>query len=300
MKLGWKRLLGSLAAIGCGLLLGSGTATAAFEDIEVSPRSRGMGKAFVALELDAWAPYHNQAALAWAGPFEIAGSYVQPFGTNFSRQSVFTGVVGIGRFGGLGVGLRRFDVDFRGEDLTGETTVTLAHGFKFFEDLQSTVTAGWALNVYSLDYGVSVDDVDPGSATTVGLDVSAQALVQRRTRVGFYAMNINNPKIGKVDKEELIRRIGAGISYAPYRGVITLFDIVSEQGHQPQFRGGVEFKIVDFLLLRGGLHTNPSVFTFGAGFNWRGLRVDYGFSSGGGVLDSSHQFGIEYAFPKGE
>ena len=34
-----------------------------------------------------------------------------------------------------------------------------------------------------------------------------QALVQRRTRVGFYAMNINNPKIGKVDKEELMSHL---------------------------------------------------------------------------------------------
>jgi len=275
-----------------------GSAWAAFEDIEVSPRSRGMGTAYVATDLDAWAAYHNPASLAWADEIRAAAAYVRPFGFDFSSQSTAAAVTGIGRFGGIAMAVRHFGVEFGGEDLTRENTFTLAHGFKLLEDVQSTVSFGWALNVYNLSFGSTVGGIDPGSATVVGLDVAAQAVVQERTRIGFYATNVNNPRIGDVDKEELIRRVGVGAAYTPYRGVTTMFDISDQQGDPVQFRGGAEFAIDEYFLLRGGLHTNPDVFTFGAGFRWRGLNIDYGFSSSGGVLENTHQFGIEYVFPK--
>ena len=288
------------SALCAGILLWAGAARGAFEDVEVSPRNRAMGKAYVGMELDAWSPYHNPAAMAWAGHALVAASYVRPFGYDFSSQSVVSGVVGIGKWGGAGFGIRRFGTDFRGEDLNSETTFTLAHGFRLFEDAQSAVALGWALHLYSLDFGTSVTGIDPGSGTTVGLDLSAQAVVADRTRLGAYALNVNGAAIGDKDREELIRRVGVGVSYAPYRGVVTLLDISHEQGEEVQFRGGAEFEVVDFLLLRGGIHSFPSVVTVGAGFRWRGLSVDYGLSTGGGVLPETHQFGIQYLFPKGK
>ena len=156
------------------------------------------------------------------------------------------------------------------------------------------------MNLYSLDYGTSVTGIDPGSATAVGVDVSAQVVLHERTRVGFYALNINNPSIGDVDEEELIRRVGAGVSYQPYRGVTTLLDISNELGEDVQFRGGTEFQVTDFLWLRAGLRTQPNIFTAGVGLQRFGVSVDYGFSTGGGTLDATHQFGIRYVFPSGK
>jgi hypothetical protein len=288
--------VGLFALVLAGL---AGPVQAAFEDVEVSPRARAMGMASVGLFPDAYSPFHNPAALSWVTQVEGAASYVQPFGYDFSSQSVISGVGDIGKWGGVGVGVRRFGVDYRGEDLTGETTVSLAHGFRVLQDIQSTVAVGWALNVYSLDYGTSVSGIDPGSATTVGLDISGQVVLHERTRVGFYALNVNNPDIGNVDKEQLIRRVGAGISYAPYRGVVTLLDISNELGEQVQFRGGTEFEVTDFLWLRGGLRTQPNIFTAGFGIRQYGVSVDYGFSTGGGTLDPTHQFGISYILPSG-
>ncbi len=298
MKTGAKRIL-SVAAAVATLGAVADTGWAAFEDIEVSPRTRAMGKTYVALGLDAWAPYHNAAALAGAGPIRAAAAYTQPFGTDFSSQSNVAGGVGIGKFGGIGFALRHFGVDYQGEDLTRETTVTLAHGFTLLRDLQSTVNFGWAINYYSLDFGTSVGGIDPGSANVLGLDIAAQATIQERTTVGFYAININNPRIGNTDKEELPRRIGLGAAYTPYSGVTTLFDLDFTQGDETvQYRVGTEFEITHYFLLRGGAHSNPATFTFGAGFRWTGLNIDYGFSSGGGTLNSTHQFGIEYVFPE--
>jgi hypothetical protein len=283
------------------LILGvAGVASAAFQDVEVSPRARGMGMSFVAAGPDAYAPFHNPASLPWATDIEGAGSYTRPFGYDFSSQSVVSGIAPIGRWGGVGIGVRRFAVEYLGEDLTGETTVSLAHGFRVLDDLQSTVAAGWSVNLYSLDYGTSVSGLDPGSATTVGVNLSAQAVVHERTRVGFYALNVNNPSIGKIDHEELVRQIGAGVSYSPYRGVTTVLDITNQLGDAVQFRGGTEFEVTKFLWLRAGLRTEPNIFTAGMGVSHYGITLDYAFSTGGGTLDTTHQFGISYVLPSGK
>jgi len=51
-----------------------------------------------------------------------------------------------------------------------------------------------------------------------------------------------------------------------------------------------------------GIETDPSKVTGGFGVRLpQYLTLDYGFSSGGGTLDQSHQFGLTVHFgPKGE
>lgn len=275
----------------------TGTAGAAFEDIEVSPRTRAMGTTFIAFSPDVYAPFHNPASLAWTVDPEGAASYVQPFRLDFSKQSVASGVMKTGTVGGVGLGIRHFGTNYGGENLEGETTVTLAQGFRLLEDFESTVAIGWALNYYALSFGTSVTGIDPGDDSVFGLNLGAQAVLQQRTKVGVYAQNVNNPRIGNYDKEELIRRVGVGISYQPYRGVLTMLDISNELGDPVQFRGGTEFDVASVFQLRAGLRTQPNIFTAGFGFLLKGVRVDYAFSTGGGTLDSSNQIGIGYAFP---
>lgn len=298
MRYKYASILGGALLV--GISAWTGTAGAAFEDIEVSPRTRAMGTTFIAFAPDAYAPFHNPASLAWVLNPEVGASYVQPFGLDYSKQSVVTGVLGTGTVGGLGLGIRYFGTDYGGQDLEGETTITLAQGFRLLDDLQSTVAIGWALSYYALNFGTSVTGIDPGDDSVFGLNLGAEATLQERTKVGVYAQNVNNPRIGNYDKEELIRRVGVGISYQPYPGVLTMLDISNELGDPVQFRGGTEFEVASFLQLRAGLRTQPNIFTAGFGFLLKGVRVDYAFSTGGGTLDTSNQIGIGYAFPSGK
>jgi hypothetical protein len=306
MKTNWRRLMPAL--VGLALLAAAAPAFAAFEDVEVSPRARALGGAFSALPADAYAPFHNAAALAWTGEPNGAASFVKPFGYDFSQQIVASGTMSAGKLGGLGIGVRHFGVEYRDENLTGETTISLAHGFQLLKDMQSTLAAGWTINLYHLDYGMSVDadpaqsgsGIDPGSATAFGVDFSAQATIYNRTRVGFYALNMNNPTIGKTDKEDLIRRVGAGVAYMPYKGVTTALDISSTLGDPLQFRGGTEFDVNEYLCLRAGIRSEPSIFTAGVGISQYGITVDYGFSTGGGTLEATHQFGVSYVLSSGK
>jgi hypothetical protein len=292
------RLRAALALAVAGLCLAA-TARAAFEDIEVSPRARAMGGAWTALRDDAYAVFHNPAALAWAGRVAAGASNVRPFGYDFSSQNTGAAAFALpGRWGGLGTGIRRFGVDYAGETLLRENTFTFAHGFHLRRDRQSELAVGWAVGWYSLDFGRSVTGLEPGEASTVGLSFGAVAVVRERTRVGFHALHLNNPNIGDRDQEELRRRVSAGVSHAPYPGVETVLEIADELGEAVQYRGGVEFELADFVWARAGIKSDPSVFTAGVGLRWTGFQLDYGFSTGGGVLAETHHLGVGVTLPR--
>jgi hypothetical protein len=276
--------------------LAAGPARAAFEDIEVSPQARAIGGSWVALVDDPYAPLHNPAALAWAKR-AVAVSYVRPFGYGFAGQCVVTATAALpGSWGGAGLGIRHFGVEYQHESLTSETTVSFAHGFRLLADRQSELSLGWSLNYLALEYGPSVTGIDPGHASSVTLNLGGHAVIRGRTRVGFQTLNVTDATIGDFDKEPLRRGIWAGLSYAPYPGVITVLDMASELGRVVQYRGGAEFQVAEFAWLRAGVRTEPNVFTGGFGLEHRGLRLDYGFSTGGGVLAETHQIGVGFGF----
>lgn len=288
-----NRLRDALALAALALALAAPAARAAFEDIEESPAARALGGAWAALAGDAFAPLHNPSALAWAGRVSVAASYLEPFGLPFASQSAFAAAGALpGRLGGAGVGVRAFGVDYLGEDLEHETTVSLAHGFHLLQDRQSELAAGWAVDFYSLGFGRSVTGLDPGDARAAGVRVGATAVVRERTRVGFTATNLNNPSIGDRDREDLRRRITTGLSYAPYSGVETALAMTQELGEAVQYRGGTAVALSDAVVLRLGVRSEPNTFDAGVGLRWKGLALDYAFSTGGGVLGETHHVGV--------
>ncbi len=283
----------TLAAL--ALCFAAGPALAAFENVDTSPRARGMGDSGVATADDAFAPYFNPAGMANQVGYALGNSYVKPYQLDFTDQLYFGGVMPVGRYGGLGFGLRRFATTYDGVDLHNETTFTLAHGIRLYEDLHTTVDVGTALNFYRLEFGETVSGIDPGDAGAVGGDVGLLVTLHRRTRLGVMVKNVNNPTIG-LDNEELTQRLHAGLAYEPYDGVTTVFEIESALGYDPQYHGGVEFTVLDRLALRAGVLSNPNKMTAGFGYVFEGFGVDYAFSSGGGILKPSHQFGMTFAW----
>ncbi len=287
-----------------GLVLGTGigTSQAAFEGQTLSPRARAMGEASVAVSGDVWSFTQNPALLAQIDEVELGSSTVEPNGVDAFRLNGWAAVIPLpGNGGGISVGFRHWSVDFKNANLTREQTLTFAHGFSLYEDATSTAQIGWALNFYNLDFGRSVGGETPGSAWTWGLDVGASVKLYDRTRAGFYTRNLNNPTIGE-DQEELRQLVAAGLSYEPFDGVITAFDIRSELGQEFRFHGGAEWAITEVFQLRAGIETDPAKLTGGFGVRLpQLLSLDYGFSTGGGTLDESHQFGLTVRFgPKGE
>lgn len=292
-RVSWSRAAWLPAAV-LTLSLGQALpAAGSFEALEIDPRARALGGAATGVDLGWLSAWHNPAAMSLNDGIEFGATTLEPHGESSIkfRGAGFSARLP-GKLGGVGLGFRRLATEFQDQSLDEQNTFTLAHGFQLHKDVSTAVSFGYALNLYNEEFGASVNGVDPGSASTIGVDLSARVTVRNRTSVGFIARNINNPTLGDVDVEELPRRVQGGIAYYPYPDVLTTFDLDTELGSKPRFRGGAEFEFVEWLALRTGIATDPGLFTAGLGVNWRGFRLDYGFSTGPGPLDDSHQIGL--------
>jgi hypothetical protein len=282
------------------LALGAAPAQALFDDVPLSPRARALGNATVATTDDAWAFYYNPAMLTSVPAAQAGFGIVEPNGLDFNRLTGLALTTPLrGRIGGLAVGWRHYSVENGDTELATENTLSVAHGLRLFGDASTSVAFGWTLNFYQAEFartlgaaGDGSNGVDPGSAWTLGFDLGAVANIYERTRVGFFTRNVNNPTLGD-DNEELRRQVALGLAYDPYPGVTTGLDVRNGLGDEEfRFCGGIEMEIAPPLLLRLGMETQPNKVTGGAGIRLPFVTLDYGFSTGGGVLDTSHHFGI--------
>lgn len=276
--------------LGAGL---AGDAQAVFESVNPDPRSRAMGGAYTGAYGGPFSLYNNPAGLEMADRISFGVTYVQPYSVDFLKLTVAGASARLpGSWGGIGFGFRRMATDYLDESLDEQNTFSVGHGFSLYRDVSSTIAVGYAVNMFSLEFGNSVTNIDPGSATSFGIDVSARVTLRNRTAVGFMAQNINNPKIGDLDVEELPRRLCGGVAYSPYSGVLTTLDMDSVLGEKTRFRGGSEFAVTDYGHVRIGIATDPNIYSAGLGVNYKGIQFNYGFSSGPGPLDESHQVGV--------
>jgi hypothetical protein len=295
-----------LAAAACVAAL-AGPAHALFDNLPASPRARALGQAMTAVADDAWAFYYNPGMLPRLASPMASVATVRPNGLEFSRLTSAAVAAQLpGRGGGVAVGWRRFGTEYRDVDLGTENTLSVSNGFMLFGDASTSASFGWTLNFYNAEFAPSIggagdgsDGIDPGNAWAVGLDVGGIVTVYDRTRVGFFTRNINTPTIGD-DAEELVRGVEVGIAYEPDPGVTSALDVAGALGQDFRFCGGIEFEVIPVLDLRFGLETEPNRLTAGFGIQVPVLELDYGFSTGGGVLDASHHFGVSVRWDRGD
>jgi hypothetical protein len=284
------------------LALGAAAATstpsiaraALFDDYEFAPRARGLGGSYAGLSDDAIGVYYNPAGLVKLEALDLYASAFELWGQGFLRINAFAAAMPIERFGTIGLGYNDFRVEVDETTLSIERTVTFAHGLELMEDISSSLSFGYSVNVYNVDYPTgSVSGAELGSETTFGIDMGVQAKLRDRTTAGVFFKNVNNPEIGD-PATDLSQRVSGGVAYRPYEGVITAGEIEKSLGEDIQFRGGVEFEVAPVLTLRFGASSKPNLLNVGAGFNlWSGVKVDFTFTHHP-VLDPTLHFGLGY------
>lgn len=282
------------------LLVGLLTGTALgglFDDRYPSPRALAMGGAGAATPAGLWSAYYNPAGLSALQRAELGTAYARLYNLGFLHNYFGGGAYPLSsRWGSLAATFQYFGVDYEGENLTGEYTMTLSHGFYLLKDIESSLSLGYSIKAYHLNYGTSVEGRELGSTTTFGVDVGLQASVYSRTTVGIYVLNFNNPSVGEFTKYDLPQRIVAGVAYQPYDGVTTTFDLNRVAGGDDlEFWGGAEFRLFQYLELRFGATTNPNRFTAGVGVNVANYRIDYGMRTHS-ELGETHSIGFVYGF----
>jgi hypothetical protein len=266
---------------------------ALFDDYELAPRARGLGGSYAGISDDAIGVFYNPAGLVNLESLDLYASAFELWGQGFLRINAFAAAMPLERFGTVGVGYNDFRVEVDDATLSVERTVSFSHGLRLMEDISSSISFGYSVSIYNVDYPTrSVSDADLGSETTFGIDMGVQAKLRDRTTAGVFFKNVNNPEIGD-PATDLSRRVSGGVAYRPYEGVITAGEIEKSLGEDVQFRGGVEFEVAPVLTLRFGGSSKPNLFDVGAGVQWSGVKVDFAYTYHP-VLDATLHFGLGY------
>ena len=185
-----------LCALAACLVLGRApTALAVFDDLEVSPRARGLGGSYASLSDDADGVFYNPAGLVNVEEYDLFATIFQPHNLAFTKTNAVALAVPTDSFGNFAFGYQDFRVEYEGTTLSVERAFTFAHGLRLMEDLASSFSIGYALNFYNLDYpAMSVSGLSLGSESTFGLDVGIHVELYERTSAGVFLQERQQPR----------------------------------------------------------------------------------------------------------
>lgn len=290
------------------LLLATTLSAQVFTDIpEISAPVSGSAASSIATVQDAWASIVNPAGLSRVESVQIVTSFFRPYGMAFFSNQTAGLAVPIGeKFGTVALTYSGTATEYSGEKLSSENAFRLSHAFFIQRDINSTLAFGYSLNLYYLDYGKSAglsgdgsDGINLGSGIGFGVDVGIQASLHERVWVGLTAKNVNSPEMGSsLSSSNLPRSISVGFGYEPYEGLTTGFVIEQPFGNHPtQYRGGIDYRLMDWLIVRTGVNTAPNRIAIGFGLRKFGIGIDYAFLSHP-ILPETHQFSFCYDFKK--
>ncbi len=260
-----------------------------FDDYQPSARARGMGNAFTSVANDASALFYNPAGLAGTNN-EIILGFSNLYNQKFSEYKTISGAITLPKaLGALGIGARMLDVDYEDVSLMSERVWSMGYGVNIVKDIHSTISFGISANLFELSF----EDDDKDNA--VGIDVSGLAVLHQRTSFGFSITNLNNPKMGDTNQNELPRKMAMGISYLPYDRVTTSIEMKKDFAKETEFMAGVESRLFDSFSIRAGVHQNPATWSAGASFYISGIALDYAYTHHS-VLDGTHYLNLGYSF----
>ena len=244
--------------------------SAAFEDIGIGARGRGMGGAFSTVVDDATAMYWNPAQLSTVKKKEFTAFYQDLYGLGLVNNSFFGYVhPKIGK-GSVGFGMNRLGTSAAVNSMNyAENTFIFSYGRK----LGSSLAVGATLKYYLVDYTTK--------ASGIGFDLgTSYGLYRNRLKLGLALRNANNPQIRweTLAIDNLPPVLQGGMSYALAQGHVLALDANYTAGKKTHIAAGWE----SWFFKRGlGLRAGASEtdgylnYAFGVSLGYRTLRFDY-------------------------
>ena len=231
------------------ILLGLGGIKTANAQATIGARELAMGQAATALQKTSWAVFSNPAMIS-SEQASVTFFGVRYFG--FAEITDMAASLTIpSRIGVFGVGAHRY-----GFDLYNESRLRLAYkntfkGFHF----------GAVLN-----YSHVAMDIAGGSAGAMGVDIGMAAAIFPDLWIGAKATNVNQPEYGSRNNEKLPRDLSVGLSYRLSDLALFSAEVYKDVQFPISYRGGVEVTIVNGLVGRAGITTEPQTFSAGFGY----------------------------------
>ncbi|MBI4396843.1 MAG: type IX secretion system membrane protein PorP/SprF [Elusimicrobia bacterium] len=265
-----------------------------------------MGSVFLASRQDPSSLFTNPAGFADLSTSEISFLYGKPyaglpnvgFGTGLATFAFPT------RLGQVGVGYSLFQA----QDILKEQAFALSYAVPF-----RLIHVGLTVKRFTQSFSPGSDPFaarDPVfqnglSRSATGLDAGALMPIGEFLNLGAAVRNINEPDIGLITEDKILREIEAGLSVRlAGAGLLTSGNVVFKRGTDGS---GIE-SIFPYLGLEKSLAANFSVraglnrleYTTGFGFRKGFLGLDYAIVFNRNLLEDntgSHKIGVTYRFP---
>ncbi|MDR0559259.1 MAG: hypothetical protein LBG92_03765 [Prevotellaceae bacterium] len=244
-------------------------------------RAEGMGKSSL-INVDVWAVYNNQAALAYLDKPVVGVNYENRFVMN--PAGISAGVFALPAMSGtFGFNIAHAAV----EDAYSETRIGAGYGKK----LAKNIALGIQFNYHLLSFSSGYSDF---YAFTGEIGLIAQPL--KNIYIGAHVFNPSFSRLNSAYEAPVpvIFKLGAGYKTEK---LLVVSEIEKERldDFVPHF--GLEYLIFRNMYFRSGVSLNPVQISFGAGWISKKLSLDFAFSHHQ-ILGFTPQIGFLYKFTK--
>ncbi len=247
---------------------------------ESGARQSGMSGSGIVIS-DIWSSYHNQAGLSDLKGFSAGLFYSNMFNMPDLKETSFAVAMPVDKYGSAGLNY----------SYSGNPALNFSKfGFAYAKRLGKRITAGIQidyLRLAQLNYG--------NDGTAVG-EIGFIAEPIKNLYLGAHVFNPWRAKLnGTEDYISSVLRIGAGYNFS--EKVLVTAETEKDIDKPIVFRAGTEYHMVAGLYLRGGVALNPVKYSFGLGYNYKGITADVAYISHQ-ILGYYFQFGLGYSLIK--
>ena len=254
---------------------------------EIQPRgarSVGLGNSSIVLQ-DIWSAFNNQAGLVQIDGL-AAGAYYRNmfFVEGLSDQGL---VVAYGK----GKSAFALDVSNFGVDQFSENKLGLAYAM----DLGEKLDMGVQLNYHSTRIG----NQETQNRNSLTAELSVLSQLSKELQLGFKIFNPSQTKLSNDEDERIptVMTIGGGYTFTDKVSLVS--EVVKDIDLPAIVRAGIEYRVVPTVYLRGGVSTEPTLSSFGAGVIFGQFDLDCA-ASYHHTLGYSTQISLSYSFSADE
>ena len=144
---------------------------------------------------------------------------------------------------------------------------------------QSRLGLAYARNLGKVDVGAQfnyhqIKIAGYGNASAINFDAGAILYISEQFQTGVHVYNPTRVSFGKNSEEKLPMVYSFGFGYDASENFFIGIEIEKVEGQPVNVNAGLQYSFDEKIFARAGISSSTSVFYFGAGFLWRGVRID--------------------------
>lgn len=261
------------------LIFSSGTISGSNDNYPLGARSAALSNATVMMP-HLWSVFHNQAGLAWLDRFSAGFHHENKFVVpEYALQAA--AVVVPATPGTFGVTYSYFGYSQYHENKIG---------IGFGRMLGKKISAGIQLNYINLFIADQY-----GNQGNLAAEAGIMAQPVKNLYIGAHVFNLTGAQVSSYSDEDIPTIFRFGLGFRLANTVFIAAETEKDLNNPAVFKSGIELQLVDNLSLRTGFSTKPTLYTFGLGYNYKGIEANLAFTRHQKLGFTPH-FSILYTF----